>query len=89
MAKGITTSFRVEAATNGYTLSYCIKTKIPATAGQTYANTDYKDVSTVFEEGNEAGLIEAMKKMLPRIEDDANKEAGTEDTDDYPTLKKE
>lgn len=89
MAKGIITSFRVEAATNGYTLSYCIKTKMPATAGQTYANTDYKDVSTVFEEGNEAGLMDAIKKLLPKIEDGANEEAGTDDEDDYPVLMKD
>ena len=63
MAKGIVTSFRVEAASNGFTLNYTIKTKMPMTAGQTYCNTDYKDVNKVFEEDNIEGLLADIKKL--------------------------
>ncbi len=89
MAKGIVTSFSVNAATNGYTLSYCIKTKTPASAGQTYGNTDYKDVSQVFESDNVAGLITSIKKLCGVIEDDAKVEAGDSDADDTPVLSRE
>lgn len=75
MAKGIVTSFRVEAATNGFTLSYCIKTKLPMTAGQTYANTDYRDVSKVFEEDNIAGLLAEIKSLCGVTLDGADDDA--------------
>lgn len=77
MAKGLITDFRVEAATNGYTLKYCVKTKTPV-AGQTYSNTDYKDVSLVFSADDVDGLIGAIKKLCGVIEDDAEEEAGSD-----------
>lgn len=77
MAKGLITDFRVEAATNGYTLKYCVKTKTPV-AGQTYSNTDYKDVSLVFSATDVDGLLKAIKKLCGVIEDDAEEEAGAD-----------
>lgn len=88
MAKGIVTSFSVNAATNGYTLSYCVKTKTLPAAGQTYGNTDYKDVSEVYEADNVLGLLASIKKLCGVIEDDAKKDAGDDNDDDYPTLSK-
>jgi len=84
MAKGIITSFNVRAASNGYTLCYTIKTKTPPAAGQTYANTDYKDVDKVFKEGDEASLLTEIKSLLGFIEDGAD-----EEMKDAPVLTKE
>lgn len=75
MSKGIVTSFRVEAATNGFTLNYCVKKKMPLQAGQTYANTDYNDVSKVFEEGNIAGLLAEIKSLCGVALEGADSEA--------------
>lgn len=92
MAKGTITSFTVNAATNGFTISYCVKTKLPMQAGQTYANTDYNDQSLVFGADEGAKMIASIKKLCGIIEDDAKEGATSiEDSDsdvDYPILKK-
>ena len=41
-------SFRVSAADNGFTLSYCEETKAPSDEGKSYSNTIYKDHEKVF-----------------------------------------
>jgi hypothetical protein len=41
-------SFRVAAADNGFTLSYCEETKAPNDEGKSYSNTIYKDHEKVF-----------------------------------------
>lgn len=87
MAKGIITSFSVQAATNGYTLNYCIKTKQAPAAGQTYCNTDYKDMVEVFAEKDAKLLIDRLSDMLGVIDDgEAKEEAGEEDK---PVMSKE
>ncbi len=84
MAKGIVTSFNVEAADNGFTLNYCIKTKSPASAGQTYGNTDYKDVKKVFGSTDGKLLLDELTDLLGIVDKD-----GDEGAVDTPVMSKD
>jgi hypothetical protein len=86
MAKGIVTNLNIKAATNGFTLSYCVKTKQPLQTGQTYQNTDYKDVDEVFADADKESLLKRIGQMIGVIEAGADEESeGT----DVPMLSKE
>lgn len=89
MSKGTITSFRVEAATNGYSLNYCIKTKVPAAVGQTYSNTDYKDVEEVFMEKDKEELIDRIGQLLGVVRDGEDEEEKEVDLPDLPAMSKE
>jgi hypothetical protein len=86
MAKGIITSFRVEAATNGYSLEYCIKTKQPPQPGQTYSNTEYNEKNEVFMEKDKEALMARIGKLIGIVRDGEDEE---DDMDDMPDFKKE
>lgn len=85
MAKGVITSFRVEAADNGFTLNYCIKTKHAPSAGQTYANTDYKDVTKVFGTTEAKSLLDELSDLLGVVDTDSDESS----EEDMPVMAKE